>query len=115
MHFWRHPSGRLYLALPGRSIDLIDTALLAAAGEESAGSGVVTAPMHGQLLEILVKEGDTVARGDKLAVLEAMKMQHQIVAEVSGVVKAVMATAGVQIAADERILEIEPAEQEAED
>jgi biotin carboxyl carrier protein len=43
-----------------------------------------------------------------------MKMQHEILAEVAGVVKAVTASAGVQIAADERILEIEPAEQDAE-
>ena len=66
------------------------------------------APMHGQLLEILVAEGDSVAKGDKLAVLEAMKMQHEILAEVDGVVVSVAAEAGVQITADQKILEIEP-------
>ncbi len=115
VRFWRHPSGRLFLALPAQSLDLLDSALLAAAGEEIAGSGVVTAPMHGQLLEIMVREGDRVAKGDKLAVLEAMKMQHEILADVDGIVKSVVAAAGSQIAADERIIEIEPDDQEAGD
>ena len=37
----------------------------------------VTAPMHGMLVEVLVNEGDRVNKGDKLAILEAMKMQHE--------------------------------------
>jgi len=108
VHFWRHPGGRVHVALPERSFDLIESAALAAAGEEAGGDGVVVAPMHGQLLEILVAEGDRVQRGDKLAVLEAMKMQHEILATVNGTVSAVLVTAGTQIAADARILEIEP-------
>ena len=53
------------------------------------------------------------AKGDPLAVLEAMKMQHHIVAEVDGIVTSVVATAGVQIAADDLILEITPDEDAA--
>ena len=113
VRFWRAPGGRLYLALAARNLDLIDAALLAAS-EETGGDGVVVAPMHGQLLEILVKEGDHVAKGDKLAVLEAMKMQHEILAEVDGVVASVVAEAGVQLTADQKILERDPAGNEAE-
>ncbi|HEY5644472.1 MAG TPA: biotin carboxylase N-terminal domain-containing protein [Pseudomonadales bacterium] len=108
LHFWRHPGGRVYLALPERTFDVIEVASVAASGEDAGGDGVVLAPMHGQLLEVLVAEGDRVRRGDKLAVLEAMKMQHEILANVDGTVTAVLASAGTQIAADERILEIEP-------
>jgi len=113
VRFWRAPGGRLHLALAERNLDLIDAALLATS-EETGGDGVVVAPMHGQLLEILVKEGDHVTKGDKLAVLEAMKMQHEILAEVDGVVASVVAEAGVQITADQKILEIDPAGDEAE-
>ena len=60
------------------------------------------------LLDILVAEGDQVAKGDTLAVLEAMKMQHEILAEVDGVVASVPASAGMQVAADDLILEITP-------
>ncbi|TNF81428.1 MAG: ATP-grasp domain-containing protein, partial [Gammaproteobacteria bacterium] len=105
--FWQAPGGWLFLALADRNLQLIDSALLAAS-DEAGGDGVVVAPMHGQLLEILVAEGDSVAKGDKLAVLEAMKMQHEILAEVGGVVVSVSAEAGVQITADQKILEIEP-------
>ncbi|MGE0623916.1 MAG: biotin carboxylase N-terminal domain-containing protein [Pseudomonadales bacterium] len=110
VHFWRHPGGRIHVATPEKSFDLIETAALAAAGEEAGGDGVVTAPMHGLLLEVLVAEGDRVVRGDKLAVLEAMKMQHEILAPVDGTVTAVLAGAGSQIAADARLLEIAPDE-----
>ncbi len=76
---------------------------------DGAGGGMVVSPMHGQLLEVFVSEGDDVSAGDRLAVLEAMKMQHEIVAEVSGKVVSVQGQANTQIAQDAVILEIEPA------
>jgi geranyl-CoA carboxylase alpha subunit len=111
LKFWRHPHGRLYVALSERSFSVIEAAALAADEEVAGGDGLIKAPMHGQLLEILVSEGDRVEIGDKLAVLEAMKMQHEILAEVAGTVVSVVAEAGTQIAADERILEIEASEE----
>ena len=70
--------------------------------------------MHGLLLEILVETGARVSKGDKLAVLEAMKMQHEILAQIDGTVDTIAATAGKQIAADDLILEI-VADEEAEE
>jgi geranyl-CoA carboxylase alpha subunit len=83
-----------------------------ARAEGAAGSGRVTAPMHGLLTEICVAEGDRVAVGDRLAVLEAMKMQHRIEAPEAGVVLRVTAAPGMQLAAGDPIAEIgpEPAE-----
>ena len=77
------------------------------AGDE-AGGGTVLAPMHGRLLDLMVSEGDRVSKGDQLGVLEAMKMQHEIIATIDGTVSAVAATVGEQIGADELILEITP-------
>ena len=107
VNFWQHPTGRLFLALPDRTFDLIDVSAMAEAGEQAGGDGRVTAPMHGQLLEVLVVEGDTVHKGDKLAVLEAMKMQHEILAETDGVVSRIAVAPGTQVAADTLLLEIE--------
>ncbi len=76
--------------------------------EDAAGGGRVTAPMHGKLLSISVKTGDSVKKGDALAVLEAMKMQHEIVAEVDGTVTEVLATPDEQLSAGAMILEIAP-------
>ena len=74
--------------------------------DEAAGGGRVTAPMHGLLLEVLVKPGDQVVKGQNLAVLEAMKMHYEIIAEVDGTVEEVTAVAGTQVAADDVLIEI---------
>ena len=79
------------------------------AADDGVGSGRVVSPMHGQLLEIFVGPGDSVTRGQRLAWLEAMKMQHEITAEVDGTVLAVHAQANEQIAMDALLIEIEPA------
>jgi biotin carboxyl carrier protein len=62
--------------------------------------------MPGLLAELHVAEGQAVRAGDWLAVVEAMKMQHQVVAPMDGVV-ARIATSGGQVAAGELILELE--------
>ena len=77
-------------------------------GDESAASGgSVVAPMHGNVLEVLVKEGDVVEEGQRLAVMEAMKMEHQLIAGVSGKVVSVNAVAGNQVAAGALLVEID--------
>ena len=80
---------------------------LSAGGGEAAGSGEIRAPMHGRLVALSVAEGAEVAAGDRLAVMEAMKMQHEITAPVAGRVAAISAAEGAQLAADDPILTIE--------
>ena len=55
------------------------------------------APMPGKLLAVPVAAGDTVAKGQTLAVLEAMKMEHALAAPRDGVVEAVNVAAGDQV------------------
>jgi len=97
----------LRLAIGARSFSVTDVSAGTAGMEDASGGGTVRAPMHGLLLEVTVREGDMVAKGDRLAVLEAMKMQHVILAEVNGTVVQVAASADRQIAAGELIVEIE--------
>ncbi len=54
----------------------------------------MSAPMPGLVLKILVREGDVVSKGAPLLVLEAMKMEHQIVAPYDATVSAVNCTEG---------------------
>ena len=54
-----------------------------------------------------MQAGDTVSAGQRIAILEAMKMQHEILADIDGTVTEVSASAGTQIAADDLIMEIE--------
>jgi len=104
--------GFVYVSVDGRAAAFENLRESVAAGEE-AGGGRVTAAMHGLITEIAVAPGATVTRGTRLLVLEAMKMQHEVRAEIDGVVTAVHCEAGRQVAADELILEIEPADDDA--
>jgi acetyl/propionyl-CoA carboxylase alpha subunit len=71
------------------------------------GSTAVTAPLAGTVVDIRVQEGDTVAAGDLLALLEAMKMEHRIVASAAGVVKRVAVRARDVVREGDLIVELE--------
>jgi geranyl-CoA carboxylase alpha subunit len=101
--------GKLYISIDGRAAEYRDMIRLDGALEHSGGGGRITAPMHGLLLEVRVAPGDAVTAGQTLAVLEAMKMHYEIVAEAAGIVQDVMADAGNQVAADDVLIEIEVA------
>ena len=97
---------KVQLSLPDRDLT-IDIHRPGAAGDAANRGGRVTAPMHGVLLEVLVTEGEEVSAGQKLAILEAMKMQHEILATTDGKVTSVSGVVGAQTAAGDLIMEIE--------
>jgi pyruvate carboxylase subunit B len=79
----------------------------APAEEASTANGSVTSPMQGTILKVNVKVGDSVKKGDVIAVLEAMKMENDIVAHSSGIVKAVYAQKGKNVDANAVLAVIE--------
>ncbi len=64
---------------------------------DEGGSGDIIAPMPGKLISVLVKAGDSVRKGDPLAVLEAMKMENTLTAPADGIVAEVNYAAGEQV------------------
>ena len=62
-----------------------------------SGSKVVSAPMPGTILDVRVKEGDRVKRGDVLVILEAMKMENEIMAPEDGIVASVNVSKGASV------------------
>lgn len=62
-----------------------------------AGSSIV-APIGGKLLEVKVKVGQTVNKGDVVCIIEAMKLENEVVATESGVVKEIVVSAGAMVA-----------------
>jgi 3-methylcrotonyl-CoA carboxylase alpha subunit len=74
------------------------------------GDGVIAAPMHGKVLAVLVEAGAHVTRGQQLAVIEAMKMEHALRAPIDGIIGEITVTAGRQVAEGARLMVIEPAE-----
>ncbi len=79
-------------------------------GKLAGGSGIVTSAIPGKVVSILVSEGDTVASGDVVIVLEAMKMQNEIKAAVGGLVKKIGCESGERVEANVPLLEIEKIE-----
>ena len=98
--------GQMHCSIQGRGAFFKDLIILDGAVDEAEGGGRVIAPMHGLLLDVLVKPGDEVTKGQTLAVLEAMKMHYEIQAEIDGTITEVTAVAGKQVAADDVLIEI---------
>ncbi len=82
---------------------------------EHAGSdGLVRAPMHGKVLALLVERGQKVVHGHRVAVIEAMKMEHGLTAPVDGEVAEIAVAVGAQVAEGAKLMVITPAAQEKE-
>ena len=75
---------------------------------ERGDVGIVRAPSPAVVVSIAVKPGDVVATGDRLAVLEAMKMEMQVVAPFAGKVRQVMAIPNVQVSPGTPLMQIDP-------
>ncbi len=72
--------------------------LAGAEGEdEDSGSGVIITPMPGKVTQVMITDGDRVEQGQPLLILEAMKMEHTIKAQVSGKIEAFRLSAGDQV------------------
>jgi len=97
----------VYVLRHGRQTRVRLKDVSAASVETGAGDGVVKAPMHGRVLELLVGVGDPVAGGQRLAVIEAMKMEHTLRAPFAGVVVEVAVGAGAQVVEGAQIMVIE--------
>lgn len=67
----------------------------------------VRAPLPGTVIELKVRVGDTVQRGDLLLLMEAMKMENQIMAEQAGTIKSIDVQAGQSVLQDQVIMIME--------
>ncbi|RZM02777.1 MAG: acetyl/propionyl/methylcrotonyl-CoA carboxylase subunit alpha [Variovorax sp.] len=96
--------GHVFTARGATRITLVDR--LAHAGEAQAEGGRLTAPMPGKVVSFAVKAGDAVVRGQPLAVMEAMKMEHTIAAPADGTVEELLYAPGDQVAEGAELLRI---------
>lgn len=72
-----------------------------------AGAGIVKAPMPGLVIKVFVEEGMSVMVGDRLVIVEAMKMENVLKSTVAGIVKKVIAKENSAVDKDTVLLEIE--------
>ena len=89
-------------------ITLVD--IMAHVGEENAAVGSLKSPMPGQVVAFKVAVGDSVKKGEPLAVIEAMKIEHTITAPTDGVVAELLFGAGDLVADGDELLRIDSQE-----
>ncbi|MDB2699315.1 acetyl-CoA carboxylase biotin carboxylase subunit [Alphaproteobacteria bacterium] len=100
----------LYATIDGKSFTCSNMLMRNATADETGDGSRVTAPMHGKVIDVFVSKGDAIATGDRLAIIEAMKMQHEILAGVDGTVEDVLVAADAQVAADDLMIAIDTGE-----
>ena len=79
-------------------------------GAAAAGDGAILAPMPGKVIALDVAEGDSVTAGQRLMVLEAMKMEHSLTAPFDGTVTQLSASEGGQVQVEAVLCVVEPSE-----
>ena len=99
-----HPAG--VSVFGGRSLTLVPQDPLDRQ-TEATGSGLTLSPMPGLVKAVFVSAGQQVAAGDRLAVLEAMKMEHTLTAARDGTVAEVLAEPGAQVEAGAPLIRLE--------
>ena len=90
----------------GRGMACVNLLAKARGGEDGSDGRRVLAPMHGRVVDIFVQSGDDVQKGDRLAIIEAMKMQHDILAEIDGSVDDLLIAVDQQVGADDLMITI---------
>ena len=103
----------LWLAENGRTWSVDEHSLLESSATSAAGGGPVTSPMPGTVLVVKAAEGDVVAAGAPLVVVEAMKMEHTVTAPVDGVVTELHVRAGQQVALNQPLAVVTPQEEQS--
>jgi len=90
--------GRTYRVKLGRSGHVESSA---------SSSNVIISPMPGKIFKVLKKVGDSVTVGETVLILDAMKMEHSLKANVDGVIKTLKGKIGDQVSADQLLVEIQ--------
>ena len=88
----------LHVSMGDEQISTRETSHEIRAGAERDGESRMVAPMNGRIVSVLAKAGEAVKKGQRIVILEAMKMQHEIVAGRDGVIDAVSVREGDQVA-----------------
>ena len=100
-------NGRDVFVLRGGRQSVMHIEDAAVDSDAGGGDGAIRAPMHGKLLAMLVSDGDSVEKGQRIAVIEAMKMEHTLTAPIAGTVKVLNGNVGAQVAEGAGLVKID--------
>ena len=105
LDFIEYRENRLFVSYEGKSfeVELIKENLKT---EDKDKGGKISAPMHGVIRDLFVSVGDKVKKNQVILILEAMKMQHEIIASTDGEISDIYTKIGEQVSADADLLNI---------
>ncbi|MFN4021108.1 MAG: acetyl/propionyl/methylcrotonyl-CoA carboxylase subunit alpha [Erythrobacter sp.] len=106
----RVSENEIVLFSEGRAIGFLRS--VRGTGQASAADGAIIAPMPGKVIAVDVSEGQTVTAGQRLMVLEAMKMEHALAAPFDGVIEGLTVSAGTQVQVEAALCRVVPAGKE---
>jgi len=101
----------VHLGTSAYDVSVIDESrrlLVSSAASAASGTQQLRAQMPGKIVKLLVAEGDSVARGQGLAIVEAMKMENELRSEIEGTVTQVAVAEGDTVETDALLLVVEP-------
>ncbi|MFZ3208936.1 MAG: acetyl-CoA carboxylase biotin carboxylase subunit [Geobacteraceae bacterium] len=104
---WHMTKDHVYLNLAGEVHDFTDITLEPAVSGRKIAKGQLVAVMDGRIVAIHVEEGQKVEAGDTLMVMEAMKIEHHIRADIAGVVKPFLTKLNDQVKAQQLLVVVE--------
>jgi 3-methylcrotonyl-CoA carboxylase alpha subunit len=99
----------VYVLRAGRQTKVMLRDVMLDEAADQGGGGLVRAPMHGKVLAILVEKGAAVTRGQRVAIIEAMKMEHTLHAPIDGTVADIAVEKDAQVPEGAKVMAIEPA------
>ena len=105
-----HPEAAVLVTEAGQAWQLTRWRHHAAHGS-AVGDGAILSPMPGRIIAVEVEQGQAVTRGQKLLTLEAMKMEHTLVAPFDGIVAELAAVAGAQVQVEALLARIAAADE----
>ncbi len=98
----------LYVQSRGQSHRIERLTYQPALSEDQLGNGLIKANLEGLVIAVPVQVGEKVERGQALVLVEAMKMEHRLVADVDGCVRAVHISKGTQVSTGQLLVELDP-------
>ncbi len=110
---WAEPVEHGWLVDDLGATFILNVARYDGTGQASASDGAIIAPMPGKVIAVDVAEGQTVTAGQRLLVLEAMKMEHALTAPFDGVIEGLAVSAGAQVQVETVLVTVVPAAEDA--
>ena len=108
---WRDIDGGVLMIAEGDD-QIVTPARTYGTGHAAAADGAIIAPMPGKVIAVDVAEGQAVTAGQRLMVLEAMKMEHALTAPFDGVIEGLAVSAGAQVQVEAMLACVVPASKE---